>query len=74
MDYSYTDQYIAENQLRLTNASGFISHFLTIWKGRTLTFTYDVTARRLIGVFYTDLLEDNELIFLETLARKYYAE
>lgn len=71
MNYNYIDQYVAENQLRLTNASGFTSNFLTIWKGRTITFTYDEITRRLIGVFYTDWLEDDELVFLEDLTRRY---
>lgn len=71
MNYKYIDQYIAENQLRLTNASGFTSNFLTIWKGRALTFTYDSVTCCLISVFYPDWLEDDELILLENLAEKY---
>lgn len=72
MNYEYVDQYIAENQLRLTNASGFTSNFLTIWKGRTITFTYDEVTCCLINVFYPDLLEDDELAFLENLVQRYF--
>lgn len=71
MNYEYVDQYVAENQLRITNASGFTSNFLTIWKGRTITFTYDEVTCCLINVFYPDWLEDDELVFLENLAQLY---
>ncbi len=71
MNYTKTDQHIAELQLRLTNSTGFSSNFITVWKGRTLAFVYDGINRQIISTSYPDMLEPDELEFLLCVAHKH---
>lgn len=71
MTHNFSDQYIAENQTRMMNSAGPLSYFMTIWKGSTITFAFDKDTNTLFDVSYIDCLDEQDLEFIEELARKF---
>jgi len=71
MNYDYSDCFVAESQLQVTNSFGFSHNFLTIWKGITVMFVYDSLSNKIISLFYPDVLKEDEVDFLSNIAYEY---
>jgi hypothetical protein len=68
MSYRFIDEEIAEQQLRIINEFGYSSNFMTIWKGKTVSFVFDKITGSVINISYPDYLNEPDLLFLEDLA------
>jgi len=74
MDFTKTDEYVAKTKLQRTSSQGFVSNFLTIWKGIPLMATFSEVENCIINVFYPRELEEDEVIFVEDLMVDYVKE
>lgn len=72
MDYSYIDEIIAKQQLRITNEFGECVAFLTLWKGITVIFIFDKIIASIMSVHYPGDLTIEEMLFLEDLAIDFF--
>ena len=72
MGFNRVDEHIAKVKLQLTNTNGWISHFVTVWKGRPLLVSYNNLHDCLINVNYADFLEEQDLNFIVDLIKKYF--
>lgn len=68
MENTFTDIYIAEKQIRVTNAVGYVVNFLTVWKNRTVSFSYDKLTQSIINISYQRNLEEKEVLELNNIA------
>lgn len=71
MGFTRLDAHVALNKLQLTGAVGYVSHFMTVWKGKPLVTSFNNLKGELFNLYYMKLLDNDEVVFIETIIRNY---
>jgi len=71
MSFTKIDEYVAEVKLQRTSSQGFVSNFLTIWKGCTLMAIFNNVENCIININCSQQLENEDVVFLEDLMADY---
>jgi hypothetical protein len=71
MSFTKTDEYVAKVKLQRTSSQGFVSNFLTIWKGCPLMAIFNNVESCIININCSQQLENEDIVFLECLMADY---
>lgn len=74
MGFTRLDEYVARSKLQLTNSTGWVSHFMTIWKGRPLLVSFNHSNEQLFNIYYLELLDEEEIGFIEFIIKGYLSK
>lgn len=71
MGFTRLDEYVAKSKLQLTNSTGWVSRFMTLWKGRPLLVSFNHLTGEIFDMYYLELLDEKEIDFVEGLIKDY---
>ena len=73
MSFTDVEAYVAEYNLRLIEANGFVSCFSTIWKGEPLVINFSNITFDILSIpVYFGTLDEEEIAFIQNLLADYY--
>lgn len=71
MGFNSVDEHVARSKLQMTDSTGYVSHFITIWKGRPLVVSFNHLVNGISNLYYLEMLDGDEVIFIEQIIRDY---
>lgn len=71
MVFTKVEAYVARSKLQLTSSTGYVSHFMTIWKGRPLLTSFNHLTEEIFNLYYLELLDSDEIAYIESIIKDY---
>ena len=67
MGLTPSDEYIVKDKIELTNATIVMSHFITIWKGKTMSISFNNISNSIHSIYCDSVLEPGDIGLLENI-------
>jgi hypothetical protein len=64
--------HIAENKLKMVQASGFSASFTTIWKGEFIHVFWNSLSNEIVQIWPQDVVEDEDMGTLNFMISNFY--
>ena len=71
MSFTRLEAHTANVKLQLTETTGYVSHFITIWKGRPLLVSFNHLTEEIFNLYYLEMLDSEEVVFIESIIKEY---
>lgn len=71
MGFTRIEEHVARTKLQLTNSTGWVSRFMTLWKGRPLLVSFNHLTEEIFDIYYLKLLNEEEIDFVECLIKNH---
>lgn len=71
MNFTKVEAHVAMSKLQLTSSTGYVSHFMTIWKGLPLIVIFNHLNEEVFNLYYQDIIDEEEVSYIERIIKNY---
>ena len=71
MSFTNVEGYVARSRLQLATSTGYISCFLTIWKGKTLLVSFNHLTEEIFDMYCPEFFDVDDVDYIKYIIKDY---